>query len=280
MILLSNLIKSNFYLSQEDIKTLEANEFKKKVLNPENETTVEEPVVRQHELEEAQLLKDQIIQAAELAAEQLILHAKQEAEQLRKDALSEIDVWWEERRQQDQEYIEQSRLKGHEAGFIEGAAAAELQINDKYAGLMIEAQNILEQSYEMQRKTILDADLFLLEMSCGIAEKIIAKQLDQSAEWIIDMIKQAIKRSSEKGTIAICVAPSQFAYIQSVREELTHVIDPQAELHVYPDASVRDYGCVIKTNFGTIDARVETQLTEIKQALMDIAKRGDESVAQ
>lgn len=283
MILLSNLIKSNFYLSQEDIKTLEANKLQRKVQNSASESTEEELTPQQQtdfDLEETQRLKDQIVQAAELAAEQVILQAKQEAEQLRKQALSEIETWWEERRQQDQASIEHSRQSGYQAGFDEGTSAAELQVNERYTGLIIEAQNILEESYEMQRKTILDADIFLLEMSCGIAEKIISKKLDQSTDWIIDMVKQAIKRSSEKGTIAICVAPSQFAYIQSVREELSHAIDPQAELHVYPDASVKDYGCVIKTNFGTIDARVETQLTEIKQALLDIAKRGDESVEQ
>ncbi|MEX1030993.1 MAG: FliH/SctL family protein [Paenibacillaceae bacterium] len=278
---MSNLIKSNFYLSQDNFKTLEANKFKQNIHKVIEEST-EENQVSQHqisiELEEAQMLRDQIIQAAELAAEQMIIQAKNEAEQLKGQALIEIDAWWEERRQQDLETIEQSRQSGYQTGFEEGTVTAELKVNESYTGMIIEAQNILEQSYETSRKTILDAEIFLLEMSCGIAEKIITKKLDQSTDWIIDMVKQALQRSSEKGTIAICVAPAQFAYIQSVREELTYSIDPQVELHIYPDASIKDAGCVIKTSFGTIDARVETQLTEIKQALLDIARRGDESV--
>ncbi len=283
MILLSNLIKSNFYLSQEDIKTLEANKLKQSLFKSVSESDEEEQTAPQHtsiDAEETERLREQIVQAAELAAEQVILQAKQEAEKLKKQSLSEIETWWEERRKQDQELIEQSRQSGYQVGFDESTIAAELKVNESYTGLMIEAQNILEQSYEMQRKTILDSEIFLLEMSCGIAEKIIAKKLEQSTDWIVDMVKHALKRSSEKGTIAICVAPGQFAYIQSVREELSHTIDPQAELHVYPDASVKDFGCVIKTTFGTIDARVETQLTEIKQALLDIARRGGESLEQ
>lgn len=285
MILLSNLIKSNFYLSQEDIKTIEANKLiKNNIQKLSVESTDENHQKSEHnmisELEEMQMLKDHIVQDAELAAEQIIIHAKQEVEKLNNQALSEIETWWDERRQQDQEIIEQSRQIGHQTGFEEGTIAAELQVNESYTGMIIEAQNILEQSYDMHRKTILDAEIFLLEMSCGIAEKIISKKLDQSTDWIVDMVKHALQRSSEKGTIAICVAPAQFAYIQSVREELSYTIDPQVELHIYPDASIKDYGCVIKTSFGTIDARVETQLTEIKQALLDIARRGDESVEQ
>jgi flagellar assembly protein FliH len=281
MILLSNLIKSNFYLSQDDFKTLEVNKLKKNIQKVTEEST-EENQLSEHqisiELEEAQMLRDQIIQAAELAAEQMIIQAKNEAEQLKDQTLIEIEAWWEERRQQDLETIEQSRQNGYQTGFEEGTVAAEFQVNESYTGMIIEAQNILEQSYETNRKTILGAEIFLLEMSCGIAEKIITKKLDQSTDWIIDMVKQALQRSSEKGTVAICVAPAQFAYIQSVREELTYSIDPQVELHIYPDASIKDAGCVIKTSFGTIDARVETQLTEIKQALLDIVRRGDEAV--
>jgi flagellar assembly protein FliH len=281
MILLSNLIKSNYYLPQDDLITIEAQ--KLKLATPkspvealDSDEQSDELLIK--ELNEAQKERDELLQAAEAAAEQIIIQAKEEAEQLRDQALLDIEAWWDERRQQDQETLEESRQNGYQIGLEEGAVTAQLQVNESYTGMIIEAQNILEQSYETNRKTILHAEMFLLELSCGIAEKIILQKLDQSSDWIIDIVKQALQRSSEKGTIAICVAPAQFAYIQSVREELTHSIDPQVELHIYPDASIKDAGCVIKTSFGTIDARVETQLTEIKQALLDIARRGVEAV--
>jgi flagellar assembly protein FliH len=281
MILLSNLIKSTFYIPQEEIKTLEANKLKKNYLKPSfdshEEDTVHEPIhTKDHE--EAQLMKEQILRDAELAADQILEQGKAEAEQIKNLALQEIEGWWEERRQQDDNTMELARHSGYQTGYDEGTTAAELQVNERYMGMMIEAQAVLEQSYELHRKTILEAELFLLEMSCAIAEKIISKKLDQSNEWITDMVKQSLQRSTEKGTIAICVAPAQFTYIQSVREELSYSIDPQAELHIYPDASVKDHGCVIKTSFGSIDARVDTQLKEIKRALMDIAKRGVDTV--
>lgn len=269
-------------MSQDEFKTIEVMKIKKKT-NPK--IAVEPTSVDQDtqelihlELEKAQMLRDQMVRDAESAAEQLISQARLDVEQLKSQASSEMDAWWEQRRQEDQEIVEQSRHNGYQTGFDEGTIAATQQVHDNYTGLIVEAQNILEQSNEMYRKTILDAEIFLLELSCGIAEKIITKKLDQAEDWVIDMVKQAILRSSEKGSIAICVAPAQFTYIQSVREELSYIVDPQAELHIYPDASIKDSGCVIKTSFGTIDARVETQLTEIKQALLDIARRGDESV--
>lgn len=55
------------------------------------------------------------------------------------------------------------------------------------------------------------------------------------------------------------------------REELSFAIDSQAELKILPDASVKDRGCVIRSAYGSVDARIDTQLTEIKKELIRVA---------
>jgi flagellar assembly protein FliH len=53
-------------------------------------------------------------------------------------------------------------------------------------------------------------------------------------------------------------------------------LDGQAELSIIPDYSVQDEGCVIRTPLGSVDAKIDTQLKEIKQVLLEIA-RGSEA---
>lgn len=74
----------------------------------------------------------------------------------------------------------------------------------------------------------------------------------------------------------MCVSPKHFQYIQDAREELALALDSQAELQIIPDASVNDQGCVIRSSFGSIDARVDAQLKEIKTVLQSMAVRGGE----
>lgn len=38
-----------------------------------------------------------------------------------------------------------------------------------------------------------------------------------------------------------------------------------------PDSTVKDRGCVIRSSFGSVDARIDTQLAEIKKELVRIA---------
>jgi flagellar assembly protein FliH len=64
-------------------------------------------------------------------------------------------------------------------------------------------------------------------------------------------------------------------YIQDARDELVLHVDSQAELQIIPDSSVTDMGCVVRSSFGSIDARIDTQLQEIKHALRQIALRNE-----
>lgn len=64
--------------------------------------------------------------------------------------------------------------------------------------------------------------------------------------------------------------------MNAAREELSLAVDSQAELQILPDSTVKDQGCVIRSSFGSIDARIDTQLAEIKKELVRIALDTDE----
>jgi flagellar assembly protein FliH len=87
-------------------------------------------------------------------------------------------------------------------------------------------------------------------------------------------VRNVLSRRKEKGVIALCVSPKHFDYIFNAREELLTSIDSQAELQILPDATVKDEGCVIRSAFGSIDARIDTQLKEIKSVLLHLAATG------
>ncbi|MMZ67139.1 flagellar assembly protein H [compost metagenome] len=116
----------------------------------------------------------------------------------------------------------------------------------------------------------------MVELSCAIAEKIIDRQLELKPEYSVELIKKSLSRKREQGVLTLCVSPSQFAFVQAAREELSLVIDSQAELQILPDASVQDRGCVIRSSFGSVDARIDTQLSEIKKELLRISRQTEE----
>lgn len=267
---MSRLIKSSHIISVDDLKRLEWHNRHAVKHTPRGDSEPESPDA------DTISLRDQILSDAEHFATQRLQEAGEQIEAMYTEAKSQIDSWWQERREQDLLHMEQVRQDGFELGYDEGRAQAEYEARQQWETMLTEAKAILDSAYVMKEQIIREAEPFLVELSTAIAEKIIGRQLTLSQEWSIDVIRKALERRREQGVITLCVSPGQFSFVQAAREELSLAVDSQAELQIVPDMTVKEFGCVVRSSFGSIDARVDTQLSEIKRELVRLALQADD----
>ncbi|MBO2945757.1 flagellar assembly protein FliH [Paenibacillus sp. F411] len=271
---MSNLIKPSQYMPIDMLKELDLSRKYPSTEPEERETAVFESELQpevQHTLESAQLAKQEMLQDAKEFAERQIREAAEAAEQLLSQAQEQIAVWWEERRSQDESIAEGARAEGFQQGYEAGSLKAQQEMNELLQQAAQEAQGVLSQAYSAKEELIQEAEPFLVELSCSVAEKIVDHQLTLEPDFVLKLIRKNLARKKEKGMISLCVAPSQFAFVHAAREELALSVDSQAELQVLPDSTVTDLGCVIRSSFGSVDARIDTQLSEIKKELIRIS---------
>jgi flagellar assembly protein FliH len=283
MISLSNLIKYSRYVPVDDKKVIHVIKSPLPVLKVEHavkpddeERSKKKDEEESKALEEINVLKDKILKDAEEYAESQIKQAMEETASMKEQAEKEINTWWEDRRKSDDLHIEEAKSSGFEQGYQEGTEKAEEAVREEYEKQLQEARSILENAQVQKKQIIQEAEPFLIELSCEISKKIINHQLTISQDWVIELIKKVLTRKREKGLITLCVSPPHFSYIQDARGELALAVDSQADLQILPDGTVEDHGCVIRSSLGSIDARIDTQLTEIKNALYQIALRSQE----
>ncbi|AJS59171.1 FliH/SctL family protein [Paenibacillus sp. IHBB 10380] len=274
---MSNLIKNSQYVPIEVLKELDlARQYITSEAEPQEEIEEEvEPTVIQVDVE-TERLKREMLQDAQEFAERQIRESSDEAERVLSAAKETIEQWWVERREQDEHLIEALKSEGFEQGYNEGRVKAEEELRLKVEVMMDEAQSVLEEAYQTKNQIIQEAEPFLVELSTSIAEKVIDKQLTLESDYMIDLIRRSLSRKREQGVITLCVSPSHYSFVEAAREELSLAVDSQAELKIIPDATVKDRGCVIRSSFGSVDARIDTQLTEIKKELVRIALDNEE----
>jgi flagellar assembly protein FliH len=267
---LSNLIKSSHVVSLEDLKRLEL--IQRIVPIQQNISDPHSDAEGNQEIDvETQSLKDRIIADAEHTADQILEQAKREAAELRAAAEKDAEAWWQTRREEDAEVRESASREGHEEGYRNGALQAEDELKRQYEAHLEEAQAIVKQAYATKETIITEGESFLVELSCSIAEKIIQKKLSKAPEMAMKLYEKALSRRKEQGVIVLCVSPSQFAYVEAAKDELLLALDAQAELQIVPDASIKEGGCIVRSSFGSIDARVDTQLEAIREQLLRVA---------
>ncbi|MEF2244565.1 FliH/SctL family protein [Paenibacillus sp. IITD108] len=270
MISLSNLIKSSRVIPVGEHKQLERIHQYEAALQPvdfETQQAEQEPDA------ETISLRDQILNDAQFVAEERVKEATIESNRLLEEAEQQIDVWWLQKREEDQVIAEAARQEGLERGYAEGREQVKHELSQQWEGKLQEAAQLLQSAYEMKEQIIQEAEPFLVELSCSIAEKIIGKQLADTNDLALELIRKSLSRRREQGVITLCVSPSQLAFVQAAREELQLSIDSQAELQILPDSTITDHGCVIRSAFGSIDARIDTQLEEIKRELLQLANQ-------
>jgi flagellar assembly protein FliH len=238
-ILLSNLIKSSHVISLEDLKKLELmsriSPIQQNISNSDSDNEGNDALDV-----ETQTLKERILR-------------------------------WQSRRDEDAQYMDEAHRQGYEEGYKVGVTQAEEDLHRQWETQLGEAQSIVEHAYVTKETIITEGETFLVELSVSIAEKVINKKLAKAPEMAMKLFEKALSRRNEQGVIVLCVSPTQFAFVQAAKDELIRVLDSQAELQIIPDSTIKEGSCIVRSAFGSIDARVDTQLEAIREQLLRVA---------
>jgi type III secretion protein L len=107
----------------------------------------------------------------------------------------------------------------------------------------------------------------MLRLSIRVAEKIIGEQLKLRPETIVEILRQVLRGARPGKHLTIQVNPAE---LQQVRDHIEALQAPGAtsEIEIVASASVLPGGCVIESELGIIDARLETQLKCLEDALV------------
>lgn len=203
--------------------------------------------------------------------EMMMANMMAELEERRRQAEKELQTW----RENEEEHFRVSMKEKEQEAYTTGYTAGFENGKEQYTEKIQQATDILQQAYEEKAKLIKEAEPFVIHLSIEIAKKIVQQELQQNEDTLIQMIRQALLTINDASTISIGVAPSDFDFVQKQRQQLLAVMDGQVEVKVFPDYSISEEGCRILTPYGSIDARIDVQLNEIKKVLLS-CKQVDE----
>lgn len=268
MISLSRIIKSTRYATSQDALILSV----KAPPSPKTEVAQERLQQFDQEMKKFQNEAEAILRDAEETAARILEDAAQQAVQLKQQAMAEIEGWWAEKQQEAEALQKQTMAQAEEQGYATGLLEGKRYVIQEEQETIQQAKGILEEAYHEKGKIIAEAEPFLVELSIEVAKKVVGAELSASPEKILELVRQVLRRSRVHGPISLCVNHRYFSFMEEHRGQLLALLDGQAELAIYPDYTVHDEGCVIRTPLGSVDARIDTQLQEIKQVLLDIAR--------
>ena len=199
----------------------------------------------------------QIIKAdAENEAFQIIQKAKQDAEQIIAEAQTQRDKLQLEAKSQGFE-------QGHSEGYEKGAA----EVNR----LIERMHKILEAVMQRREEILKDTESQIVELVILMARKVIKILSENQKNVVMANVVAALKKVRTRGAVTLRVNLEDVKLTTANISEFIKHIENVEGITVLEDSSVEKGGCIVETDFGAIDARISSQLTELENKILDVS---------
>lgn len=151
--------------------------------------------------------------------------------------------------------IEKEREKAKKDGFNAGREEGLQSV----AEMALSLETTREQFYN-------NAEPEMIKLVLMISEKVIGKLVRENQQAIKSIVHQAVE-SSLGERIVVRLNPEDHKAVTADEPALRDILDRTKRISFKEDEAITKGGCIVETEVGTIDARLETQLKAIKKAL-------------
>lgn len=151
-------------------------------------------------------------------------------------------------------------------------AVLEAAREEGYAAGLAQWNEILVQARRTYEEAINQREPELVRLAVRVAEKLIGEELRLTPDTIVKIVKEALKSARLERTVVVEVHPDHEPLIRGRIEALRSSQDGLQEIRIAPNPAIPPGGCVVQTEIGIIDAKLETQLKCLEQALLRSAR--------
>ena len=162
--------------------------------------------------------------------------------------------------------VDEIKETAFQKGFLEGKRVG-FESGSKKADSVIESLNQTIGQLESIRKEInREIEKEVTQLALSIARKIVCHEVKTTQETVTCVAREALGRVDNPGKIKIKLNPDDFQFIKNTRSQLSHFLNNVDNIRFEAEESIQSGGCLIETDRGDIDARIEKQFQAIEES--------------
>lgn len=195
---------------------------------------------------------DLLIQQAQEEAEGCLARAQKEAE----DCLA-----------QAQERAAALAQEAYDDGFKQGEEAAREEIAERFATLFASLEQAWEALSRGRAEALRLAEEDIITLALQLAQKIVHYEVSGHRQVFATTLQRALTFLVDCDRVVIRVNPTDLVQAQELQPHLVGSRGLSTAPILCGDESIGRGGCVVDSEFGSIDARIEAQFAELEQHL-------------
>ncbi|MDA1353678.1 MAG: FliH/SctL family protein [bacterium] len=159
--------------------------------------------------------------------------------------------------------FEDGRQEGYQEGYEKGGADAQLQVAEHAQEIF----NVINDIIGEKERIFKSAEMAVLDLAVDVAKRIVQTELSQSEAALINVVTEAMVKISDTNKVIIRLNRNDAPRLQEHLDFFKAKLPGVNTVLIQEDMTVSEGGCVLETDFGFVDAQMETKLSFIETAL-------------
>ena len=131
----------------------------------------------------------------------------------------------------------------------------------------------LDELEKVKRNLYLNAEEKTVNLALSIAKKIICSEVSTNKEVVVNVVKEALKKVSKNEKVNIKLSTSDYKHMDCLKTGQKNPVNRYEGITFEEDKTITSGGCIIETNSGEIDARLDKQIDVIKEVFASEMKK-------
>jgi flagellar assembly protein FliH len=163
--------------------------------------------------------------------------------------------------------LAQVEKTAYENGFHQGEKAG-MEIAERKMEVVMRryADAILEVN-KLRSSLYMQVEREVVKLAIAVAKKIVHREIQVDRDIIQTLVRVALSHVAEKSSVTIHLNPTDYNYLLELRAELSQ--SEGRDIALLSDKSIERGGCLIQTDCGDIDARVQEEFREVEHAFFE-----------
>jgi len=138
--------------------------------------------------------------------------------------------------------------------------------------------SILAGAWQARENLKTEWEQSLLHLAVRVAEKIIGEQLRLHPDAIVPIVREALKSIGQERQLTLLIHPDHRETVQANLDRLQALVGSSRQIHLVASPDIAPGGCVVESELGVIDAKLETQLKCLEEILLSASKKSNPSI--
>lgn len=116
---------------------------------------------------------------------------------------------------------------------------------------------------KMKMDILAQNEVHIMKLIYDLACRLALMEIDKNEARILPVIRHAVELAQSEENVVVRLSKADFDFIETFRESAKKDFEFVKKLKFEQSSEIRPGGCVVETNFGVIDAKMEERISKL-----------------